>query len=86
MSDDAINATQSAYRRLVEAEAAELAASTLLQAEDARGCFRYGPRPLGTPVQRLREYSTSSAYLGQTFPVTDEGTACVLCQQELTEC
>lgn len=85
VSDDAINATQSAYRRLVEAEAAELAASTLLQAEDATQLLPGTGQGLWALLfNAAREYSTSSAYLGQTFPVTDEGTACVLCQQELT--
>ncbi|MDD1975974.1 AAA family ATPase [Pseudomonas tussilaginis] len=85
VSDDAIDATHSAYRRLLDAEAAERAASALLQAEDATPLLPgTGQGPWALLFNAAREYSTSAAFSGQAFPVTDEGAVCVLCQQELT--
>ncbi|MDA7087083.1 AAA family ATPase [Pseudomonas sp. SA3-5] len=85
VSDDAMDAMQSAHRNLVEAEAAERAASVLLQAEDATQLLSgTGQGPWALLFNAAREYSTSTAYPGQAFPVTDEGAVCVLCQQELT--
>lgn len=85
VSDDAINATQSAHQRLLEAEEVELAASSLLQSEDATQLLPgTGQGPWALLFQTAREYSTSSAYPEQAFPATDGNTVCVLCQQELT--
>lgn len=85
VSDDAINATQSAHQRLLDAEAAESAASALLQAKDPTPLLPgTGQGPWALLFNAAREYSTSAAYLEQAFPVTDEGAVCVLCQQELT--
>ncbi|HGM7457587.1 TPA: AAA family ATPase, partial [Pseudomonas aeruginosa] len=85
VSDDALDARQSSYRNLVEAEAAERAASELLQAEDATKLLAgTGQGPWASLFNAAREYSTSTAYPGQTFPVTGEGSVCVLCQQDLT--
>lgn len=85
VSDNAIGATQSAHRSLVEAEAAEFAASALLQSEDAARLLPgTGQGPWALLFNAAREYSTGAAYPGKAFPVTDEGGVCVLCQQELT--
>lgn len=85
VSDDAIGAAQLVHRRLVEAEAAERAASALLQTEDATPLLPgTGQGPWSFLFNAAREYSTTTAYPGQAFPVTDDGAACVLCQQELT--
>ncbi|KYQ68182.1 hypothetical protein AXH09_18185 [Pseudomonas aeruginosa] len=85
VSDDALDARQSAYRNLAEAEATERAASELLQAEDATQLLAgTGQGPWASLFNAAREYSTSTAYPGQTFPVTGEGSVCVLCQQDLT--
>jgi energy-coupling factor transporter ATP-binding protein EcfA2 len=85
MSDDALDARQTAHRTLVEAEAAERAASELLQAADAtRLLIGTGQGPWAFLFKAAREYSTSTAYPGRAFPVTGEGAVCVLCQQELT--
>ena len=85
VSDDAMNATQLKHRNLVAAEEAERAASALLQAEDATQLlYGTGQGPWALLFNAARDYSTSTAYPGQNFPVTDEGAVCVLCQQELT--
>lgn len=85
VSDGAIGTAQSAHRSLVEAEAAEVAASVLLQSEDATQLLPgTGQGPWALLFNAAREYSTSTAYPGHAFPVTDEGGVCVLCQQELT--
>ena len=85
VSDDAIDAAQSAHRTLLDAEAAERAASTLLQAEDATPLLPgTGQGPWALLFDAAREYSIGAAYPEQAFPVTSEGTLCVLCQQELT--
>lgn len=85
VSDDAIDSAQSMHRRLMEAEAAEFAASTLLQADDVTPLLPgTGQGPWALLFNAAREYSTSTAYPGQTFPATDEGVVCVLCHQELT--
>lgn len=85
VSDDALDARQSAHRNLVEAEAAERAASELLQAEDATQLLAgTGQGPWASLFNAAREYSTSTAYPGQAFPVTNEEAVCVLCQQDLT--
>ncbi|VVN74625.1 AAA family ATPase [Pseudomonas fluorescens] len=85
VSDDAINAMQSAHQMLLEAEAVELAASALLQSEDATQLLPgTGQGPWALLFNAARVYSTSSAYPEQDFPVTNEGTVCVLCQQDLT--
>ena len=74
MSDDALDARQSAHRSLIEAEAAERAASELLQAEDASQLLAgTGQGPWAMLFNAAREYSTSTAYPGQAFPVTGEG-------------
>ena len=85
VSDEALDARQTAHRNLVEAEAAERAASELLQAEDAMQLLAgTGQGPWASLFNAAREYSTSTAYPGQAFPVTSEGAVCVLCQQDLT--
>ena len=85
VSDDSIEARQSAHRRLLDAEAAERTASALLQAEDTTPLLPgTGQGPWALLFNAAREYSTSAAYPGQAFPVTDEGAVCLLCQQELT--
>lgn len=85
VSDNAIDAAQSAHRRLLDAEAAERAASNLLQAEDATQLLPgTGQGPWALLFNAAREYSTGAAYPEQAFPVTGEGAQCVLCQQELT--
>lgn len=85
VADDAIDAVQSAHRRMVEAEAAERVASAFLQAEDATPLLPgTGQGPWALLFNAAREYSTGAAYPEQTFPVTNEGAQCVLCQQELT--
>lgn len=85
VSNDAVATMQSVHRGLLDAEAAERAASALLQAEDATPLLPgTGQGPWALLFNAAREYSTSTAYSGQAFPVTDEGAVCVLCQQELT--
>lgn len=85
VSDDVMDMRRSAHRNLTEAEAAERAASALLQAEDTKQLlFGTGQGPWASLFNAARDYSTSTAYPGQTFPVIDEGAVCVLCQQELT--
>lgn len=85
VSDDALDAKQSAHRNLVEAEAAERAASELLQTEDATQLLAgTGQGPWASLFNAAREYSTNTAYPEHTFPVTAEGAVCVLCQQDLT--
>ena len=85
VSDEAIDSAQSMHRRLVETEAAEFAASTLLQEDDVTPLLPgTGQGPWALLFNAAREYSTSTAYPGQTFPATDEGVVCVLCQQDLT--
>lgn len=85
VSDDAIDAAQSANRRLLDAEAAERTASALLQAEDATPLLPgTGQGPWALLFNAAREYSTGAAYPKQAFPVTGEGAQCLLCQQELT--
>lgn len=85
VSDDAISAAQLGHRTLVDAEAAELAASALLQAEDDSVLLPgTGQGPWSLLFNAAREYSTTTAYPGKSFPVTIEGASCVLCQQELT--
>ncbi|MGQ7244867.1 AAA family ATPase [Salinicola sp. V024] len=85
VSDDALDARHSAHRNLIEAEAAEHAASELLQAGDATPLLTgTGKGPWAALFNAAREYSTRTAYPDQTFPVTDEGAVCVLCQQKLT--
>lgn len=85
VSDDALDATQSAHRRLLDAEAAERAASALLQAQDATPLLPgTGQGPWALLFNAAREYSTNAAYPEQTFPVTSEDAVCVLCQQDLT--
>jgi energy-coupling factor transporter ATP-binding protein EcfA2 len=85
VSDEAIGAMQSAHRRLVDAEAAERAASALLQAEDATPLLPgTGQGPWALLFNAAREYSTGTAYPEQDFPVTGDSAQCVLCQQSLT--
>lgn len=85
VSDDAIDAAQSAHRRLLDAEAAERAASALLQAEDVTQLLPgTGQGPWALLFNAARDFSTGAAYPEQAFPVTTEGSQCVLCQQELT--
>lgn len=85
VSDGALDAAQSAHRRLLDTETAERAASILLQAEDATPLLPgTGQGPWALLYNAAREYSTGTAYPEQTFPVTGEGAQCVLCQQELT--
>ena len=85
VSDDAIDAAYSEYRKLMDAEAAERAASALLQAEDATPMLPgTGEGAWALLFNAAREYSISAAFQGQAFPVTEEGAVCVLCQQELT--
>lgn len=84
VSDDAIDAAQSAHRTLLDAEAAELAASTLLQTENATPLLPgTGQGPWALLFNAAREYSIGAAYPEQAFPVTGDGAQCVLCQQEL---
>ncbi|MBN0567070.1 hypothetical protein JTM29_36270, partial [Pseudomonas aeruginosa] len=78
VSDDALDARQLAHRSLVEAEAAERAASELLQDEDASQLLAgTGQGPWAMLFNAAREYSTSTAYPEQAFPVTGEGAVCV---------
>lgn len=85
VSDDAFDVTQSAHRRLLDAETAERAASALLQTEDATPLLPgTGQGPWALLFNAAREYSSNEAYPGQAFPVTDKGAVCVLCQQDLT--
>ncbi|MBO9352864.1 AAA family ATPase [Bordetella petrii] len=85
VSDEAIDIVQSTHRRLLDAEAAERAASALLQAEDATPLLPgTGQGPWALLFNAAREYSIGTAYPEQVFPVTGEGAQCVLCQQELT--
>lgn len=85
VSDEAIDTVQSAHRRLLDAEAAERAASALLQAEDATPLLPgTGQGPWALLFNAAREYSTRAAYPDQSFPVAGERAQCVLCQQELT--
>jgi energy-coupling factor transporter ATP-binding protein EcfA2 len=84
VSDGAIDTAQSVRRRLLDAEEAEQAASTLLQAEDATPLLPgTGQGPWALLFNAAREYSTRAAYPEQAFPITSEGAQCVLCQQEL---
>jgi len=84
VSDEVIDTVQSAHRTLLEAEAAERAASALLQAEDATPLLPgTGQGPWALLFSAAREYSIGAAYPEQVFPVTGEGAQCVLCQQEL---
>ena len=86
VSDHAIDAAQLAHRTLLEAEAAERAASGLLQAEDATPLLPGTGQGLWALLfNAARDYSTGAAYTDQAFPVTGEGAQCVLCQQELTQ-
>lgn len=82
ISDDTANTLrQLAANSIVTRRAAEAASSTL---------FRDEPLPqIGTEVwqalwQSARSYSDEEAYPDRRFPVTDPGSVCVLCQQELT--
>lgn len=85
VSDDSIDATRTAHQRLLDAEAAERAASALLQAEDTAQLLPgTGHGAWALLFNAAREYSTSIAYPEQAFPVTDDGAVCLLCQQELT--
>ncbi|HEL3790544.1 TPA: AAA family ATPase [Stenotrophomonas maltophilia] len=85
VSDDAIDAAQSAHRSLLDAEAAERAASALLQAEETTPLLSgTGQGPWALLFKAARDYSNGAAYPVQAFPVTGEGAQCVLCQQELT--
>lgn len=85
VSDEAIDIVQSTHRRLLDAEAAERAASALLQAEDATPLLPgTGQGPWALLFNTAREYSIGAAYPEQVFPFTSEGARCVLCQQELT--
>jgi energy-coupling factor transporter ATP-binding protein EcfA2 len=85
VSDEAIDTVQSVHRRLLDAEAAEQAASALLQAEDATPLLPgTGQGPWTLLFNAARVYSTGAAYPEQAFPVIGEGAQCVLCQQELT--
>ncbi|MEK0265963.1 hypothetical protein QT383_06595 [Stenotrophomonas rhizophila] len=85
VSDDALDAADRAYQTLLEAEAAESAASSLLQAGDSTVLLpRTGQGPWALLFRAAREYSTGVAYPGQTFPVTGDGAQCVLCQQDLS--
>jgi energy-coupling factor transporter ATP-binding protein EcfA2 len=85
VADDAIDITLSAHRRLLDAEAAEMAASALLQAEDATPLLPgTGQGPWATLFNAAREYSTGAAYPEQDFPATGDGAQCVLCQQALS--
>lgn len=85
VSDEAIDAAQEAHRTLLDAVAAERAASALLQGEDATQLLTgTGQGPWAVLFNAAREYSIGAAYPEQDFPVTGEGAQCVLCQQELT--
>lgn len=85
VSDDAIGAAKLAHRRLLDAEAAERAASSLLQDEDHTTLLPgTGQGPWALLFNAAREYSTKASYPERAFPVTDEGAQCVLCQQMLT--
>ncbi|WP_429186974.1 AAA family ATPase [Aeromonas veronii] len=84
VSDEAINTKQYAHQTLLEAEIAERAASTMLQARDATQLLPgTGQGAWAILFNAARTYSTSIAYPEEGFPVTDDGAVCVLCQQEL---
>lgn len=86
VSDDAIDTAQSTHGRLLDAEAAERAASGLLQAGDAAPLLPgTGQGPWALLFNAAREYSNRAAYPEQAFPVIGEGAQCVLCQQELAQ-
>ncbi|MFK2906044.1 AAA family ATPase [Dyella ginsengisoli] len=85
VSDEAIDTARSAHQTLLAAEAAERAASALLQAGDDTPLLAgTGQGPWALLFNAAREYSTGAAYPEQAFPVTSERAQCVLCQQELT--
>lgn len=84
VSDDEIDTAQSAHGVLLDAEAAERAASALLQARDATKLLPgTGQGPWALLFNAARDYSANAAYPEQVFPVVGEGAQCVLCQQEL---
>jgi Uncharacterized protein conserved in bacteria len=85
VSDEAIDAKHQVHRAVVEAETAERAASAMLQAGDATQLLPgTGQGPWALLFNAAREYSSSTAYSGQAFPVTYDDAVCVLCQQELS--
>ncbi|WP_237504557.1 AAA family ATPase [Pseudomonas syringae] len=85
VSDEAINAKRQAHQAVVEAEKAEHAASAILQAGDATQLLPgTGHGVWALLFNAAREYSSSTAYPGQAFPVTCDDAVCVLCQQELS--
>lgn len=82
ISDDTANNLR---RLAVDSDAARRAAEAASSA-----LFRDEPLPqIGSEVWRAlwtsaRAFSDAEAYPERRFPVTDPGSACVLCQQELT--
>ena len=85
VSDEAFDNAHSAGRVLADAELAERAASALLQAEDATTLLPgTGQGPWSLLFKAAREYSSSTAYPQEEFPVTGADAKCVLCQQDLT--
>jgi energy-coupling factor transporter ATP-binding protein EcfA2 len=85
VSDETIDAKHQAYQTVVDAEAAEHAASAMLQAEDLVQLLPgTGQGPWAVLFNAAREYSYSKAYPGLDFPVPDDGAVCVLCQQTLS--
>lgn len=84
VSDGTIYTIETTHQSLLEAEAAERAASALLQEQDAAILLPgTGQGAWAIMFNAARSFSTNAAYLGQDFPVTDDGSHCVLCQQEL---
>ena len=81
VADDNIAALGQAFRAFVAAQAAAQAAS--------RSLFSQEPLPdIGSDIWQAlwgtaRKYSETSAYPMQAFPVTEDGTWCVLCFQKL---
>lgn len=85
VSDEAISTLQHAHQKLLDAEAAERAASALLQDEDTTRLLPgTGQGHWALLFDAARKYSTGGAYPGKAFPVIDEDAQCVLCQQELS--
>ena len=61
-------------------EIAKEAAKVITASDDLEGI---GNETWRTLWEAARVYSTEEAYPGQPFPVTEKGTKCVLCHQEL---
>jgi energy-coupling factor transporter ATP-binding protein EcfA2 len=73
-----------ARQKLLDAEAAEKAAAGLLQADDPAPLLSGTGESVWTSLFRAAQsFSVGAAYPGQAFPAAEEGSRCVLCQQDL---